>query len=154
MCFDFLFLLWLFFLQLKHQSYAGEGSGDSDLDQDYVHIFWWSSYVCGCLSFTKNDHEKSKIRQNSIWAKITNPSWAPEAPSETLRNLKNVPTRAVSWAHDPILGFAGIVIMMMWMAMTMAMMMMFMVVVVNSFWEALNLKPPLIAGTTNSGRNQ
>ena len=76
MCFDFLFLLWLFFLQLKHQLYVGEGSGDSDLDQDYVYIFWWSVCVCVCLFFTKNDHEKSDKGQNSIWAKITNPSWA------------------------------------------------------------------------------
>ena len=60
MCFDFLYLMLLFFLQLKHQSYAGEGSGDSDLDQDYVYIFWWSVCVCVCLFLTKNDHEKSK----------------------------------------------------------------------------------------------
>ena len=99
MCFDFLFLLWLFFLQLKHQSYAGEGSGDSDLDQDYVHIFWWSSYVCGCLSFTKNDHEKSKIRQNSIWAKITNPSWAPEASCEKSPKLYQLELHLGAWFH-------------------------------------------------------
>ena len=90
----------------------------------------------------------------SCYAYIQSKLSAGGSNCETLRNLKNVPARTVSWAHDPFPGFAVIVIMMMWMTMTTAMMMMFMVVVVNSFWEALNLKPPLIAGTTNSGRNQ
>ena len=42
----------------------------------------------------------------NIWSTISNPNWALEARSKTLRKPLNVPAQTESWPEDPILGLA------------------------------------------------
>jgi len=56
---------------------------------------------------------------------ILDPSWAPEARSETLRTPQNVPAWTVSWPHDParlamrcLAGFGLVMMMMMVLLMS------------------------------------
>ena len=75
-----------------------------------IHTYYDEVYVCVFVCLSRKMTMKNPKKTAKFYLSKNNQSKLSAGGSncETLRNLKNVPARTVSWAHDP-----GIVLMIM-----------------------------------------